>query len=52
MPIERSGFSVFVGESLTLPDNEADIRRILQYIFRSSLPLKHLHYEEATGQVQ
>gem|GEM_PF-6285080 len=52
MPIERSGFSVFVGESLTLPDNEADIRRILQYIFRSSLPLKHLHYEESTGQVQ
>ena len=52
LPVERSGFSVFVGESLNLPEEQTDIRRILQYILRPTLPLKHLHYEEVTGNVQ
>jgi hypothetical protein len=52
LPIERSGFSVFVGESLNLPDEQAEIRRVLQYILRPTLALKHLHYAESTGVVQ
>ena len=28
-PIERSGFSVFVGDPLTLPENQADVKRVL-----------------------
>ncbi len=50
-PIERSGFSVFVGDPLTLPDQQSDIKRVLRYIFRSALPLKRLGYVERTGQV-
>jgi hypothetical protein len=50
-PIERSGFSVFVGDPLTLPDQKSDIKRVLRYIFRSALPLKRLGYGERTGQV-
>jgi hypothetical protein len=32
-PIERSGFSVFVGDPLTLPEEKSDIKRVLRYIF-------------------
>jgi len=50
-PIERSGFSVFVGPSLTLPEEAEDIRRILRYILRSSFPLNRLTYDEKTARV-
>jgi hypothetical protein len=50
-PIERSGFSVFVGDPLTLPEEKSDIKRVLRYIFRSALPRKRLTYVEQTGQV-
>jgi hypothetical protein len=50
-PIERSGFSVFVGPSLTLPDEAEDVRRILRYILRSSFPLNRLNYDEKTARV-
>jgi hypothetical protein len=29
-PIERSGFSVFVGDPLTLPEEQSDIKRVLR----------------------
>ena len=50
-PIERSGFSVFVGQSLALPEEAEDIRRILRYILRSSFPLNRLTYDEKTARV-
>ena len=50
-PIERSGFSVFVGDPLTLPENQVDVKRVLRYILRAALPLKRLTYVERTGQV-
>jgi hypothetical protein len=50
-PIERSGFSVFVGEPLTVPEHQSDVKRVLRYMLRSALPLKRLSYVERTGQV-
>ncbi len=50
-PIERSGFSVFVGEPLTVPEHQADIKRVLRYILRAALPFNRLTYVERTGQV-
>ena len=50
-PVERSGFSVFVGEPLRLPENREQVQRVLRYILRSALPLKRLTYSEASAQV-
>ena len=51
-PIERSGFSVFAGDPLRLPEDRAQVQRVLRYIFRSSLPLSRLSYQETTAKVQ
>lgn len=50
-PLERSGFSAFVGSALNQPTGGTRLERVLRYIFRPSLPLKYLAYKEATGQV-
>jgi len=50
-PLDRSGFSAFVGSAINQPADRPRLERVLRYIFRPSLPLKHLHYRESTGQV-
>ena len=50
-PLERSGFSAFVGTAINQPTDRDRLERVLRYIFRPSLPLKHLSYRESTGQV-
>ena len=50
-PLERSGFSAFIGTAINQPTDRARLERVLRYIFRPSLPLKHLSYRETTGQV-
>ena len=50
-PLERSGFSAFVGTATNQPAERPRLERVLRYIFRPSLPLKHLSYRETTGQV-
>lgn len=50
-PLDRSGFSAFVGAAINQPADRPSLERVLRYIFRPSLPLKHLHYRESTGQV-
>ena len=50
-PLDRSGFSAFVGPAINQPADRPRLERVLRYIFRPSLPLKHLSYRETTGQV-
>ena len=50
-PLDRSGFSAFVGAAINQPADRPRLERVLRYIFRPSLPLKHLSYRETTGQV-
>ena len=50
-PLDRSGFSVFIGEAIHQPTERPSIQRVLNYIFRPSLALKHLSYKETTAQV-
>ena len=40
-----------MGDPLTLPQDQADVKRVLRYILRGALPLKRLTYVERTGQV-
>ena len=51
-PLERSGFSGFVGDPISQPADRPRLQRVLNYILRPALPLKHLSYVEATGQVR
>lgn len=51
-PLERSGFSAFVGDAINQPTDRPRLERVLNYIFRPSMPLKHLSYVESTGQVR
>lgn len=51
-PLERSGFSAFVGDTITQPADRPRLERVLNYILRPALPLKHLSYVESTGQVR
>ncbi len=51
-PLDRSGFSAFVGSPINQPADRPRLERVLRYIFRPSLPLKHLSYVEATGEVR
>ena len=51
-PLDRSGFSAFVGDTITQPTDRPRLERVLNYIFRPSLPLKHLSYVETTGEVR
>ena len=41
----------FVGDAISQPSDRPRLERVLSYIFRPSLPLKHLSYREVTGQV-
>ena len=44
-PLDRSGFSgfsAFVGSPINQPADRPRLERVLRYIFRPSLPLKHL----------
>ena len=50
-PLDRSGFSAFVGSAINQTADRPRPERVLRYIFRPSLPLKHLSYRESTGQV-
>ena len=50
-PLDRSGFSAFVGSAINQPADRPRLERVLRYIFRPSLPLKHLSYRESPGQV-
>jgi hypothetical protein len=50
-PLDQSGFSVFIGPSMSLPEESEDIRRVLRYILRSSFPLNRLNYNETTAAV-
>ena len=50
-PLDRCGFSAFVGSPISQPTDRTRLERVLRYIFRPSLPLKHLSYRETTGQV-
>ena len=51
-PLDRSGFSAFVGDPSSQPADRPRLQRVLNYILRPALPLKHLSYVEATGQVR
>lgn len=51
-PLDRSGFSAFVGSPINQPADRPRLERVLHYIFRPSLPLKHLSYRETTGEVR
>ena len=51
-PLDRSGFSAFVGDPISQPADRPRLQRVLNYILRPALPLKHLSYVEATGQVR
>jgi len=51
-PLERSGFSAFIGDTINQPTDRPRLERVLNYIFRPSMPLKHLSYVESTGQVR
>ena len=41
-PLDRSGFSAFVGEPINQPADRPRLQRVLNYILRPALPLKHL----------
>ena len=51
-PLDRSGFSAFVGDPISQPADRPRLERVLNYILRPSLPLKHLSYVESSGQVR
>ena len=51
-PLEKSGFSLFIGPSMDLPGESEDIQRVLRYILRSSFPLNRISYDEKTAQVE
>ena len=51
-PLERSGFSAFVGDPICQPTDRPRLERVLNYILRPALPLRHLSYVESTGQVR
>ena len=51
-PLDRSGFSAFVGDPISQPADRPRLQRVLNYILRPALPLKHLSYVEGTGQVR
>ena len=40
-----------MGSAINQPADRPRLERVLRYIFRPSLPLKHLSYRESTGQV-
>ena len=48
---EQVAAARFVFSALTVPENQADVKRVLRYILRAALPLKRLTYVERTGQV-
>ena len=51
-PLEKSGFSLFVGASMALPQDSEDIKRVLRYILRSTFPLNRITYDEKTARVE
>ena len=51
-PLERSGFSAFLGDPINQPGDRPRLQRVLNYILRPALPLKHLSYVESTGEVR
>ena len=51
-PLEKSGFSLFIGPSMALPGESEDVQRVLRYILRSSFPLNRIAYDERTAQVE
>ena len=51
-PLERSGFSAFLGDPINHPGDRPRLQRVLNYILRPALPLKHLSYVESTGEVR
>ena len=51
-PLERSGFSAFLGDPIGQPGDRPRLQRVLNDILRPALPLKHLSYVESTGEVR
>ncbi len=45
-------FSAFLGDPIRQPGDRPRLQRVLTYILRPALPLKHLSYVESTGEVR
>lgn len=51
-PLDRSGFSAFVGDPISQPGDRPRLKRVLNYIFRPSMPYVSVwgvSYVESTG---